>query len=111
MPTVSDNGIVNFKRFFLNFRILHVQRQTSGSSTITHSSEVLQSTAISDRPKVKASNKNNRKLAAAAAAAGAAAASAAAAAQQAQLLPMQQNQMVSIYNNLVSGEHNFTIIY
>ncbi|XP_043657224.1 ankyrin repeat and KH domain-containing protein mask isoform X5 [Drosophila teissieri] len=75
----------------------------NSSGAITHSSEVLQSTAISDRPKVKATNKNNRKQAAAAAAAAAAeAAAAAAAAQHAQqVLPnLQQNPMVSIYNNL-----------
>ncbi|XP_030375768.1 ankyrin repeat and KH domain-containing protein mask isoform X4 [Scaptodrosophila lebanonensis] len=55
------------------------------TSPITHSSDVLQTTAISDRPKVKASNKNNRKQTGA---------------QYANVLPLQQKQMVSIYNNL-----------
>lgn len=70
---------------------LFEQINTSGSGAITHSSEVLQSTAISDRPKVKASNKNNRKQAA----------TLAARAPTATGQP-GQNQMVSFFNNLVS---------
>ncbi|XP_062555858.1 ankyrin repeat and KH domain-containing protein mask-like isoform X3 [Armigeres subalbatus] len=84
---------------------------SSGSGTLLIGpSEVSQSTAISDRPKVKPVSKkdakNNRKSAAAAAAA-AAANVAAQQQQQAQksIWPntanaLQQNQMVSIYNNL-----------
>lgn len=84
------------------------QRMVAGKTTqksggITTPSEVSQSTAISDRPKAKPVSKKDGKILRKTTTQSTAAAATTAPLQQQQQQPLfRQNQMVSIYNNLVS---------